>query len=168
MLEKIFDQETPARGVTLSSEEVRQAVHLLQRLTAPTPSESDGSVAESRNALSSVARFSLAVRQERNQHFSPAMFGEPAWDLLLALYVEQAENETPTASMLAKAAGIPITTALRWMDYLEEKRLIERERSSFDRRVSTVTLSESGRIRLEGYFAEVLAAMEGNPQTPST
>jgi hypothetical protein len=25
-----------------------------------------------------------------------------------------------------------------------------------------------GRIRLEGYFAEVLAAMEGNPQTPST
>jgi DNA-binding MarR family transcriptional regulator len=99
------------------------------------------------------------------------MFGEPAWDLLLALYVEQAKTETSTASMLAKAAGIPITTALRWMDYLEEKRLIERERSSFDRRASTVTLSESGRIRLEGYFAEVLAAMEGNPQAiqiPST
>jgi DNA-binding MarR family transcriptional regulator len=50
------------------------------------------------------------------------------------------------------------------MDYLEEKRLIERERSSFDRRASTVTLSESGRTRLEGYFAEVLAALDGNPQ----
>jgi DNA-binding MarR family transcriptional regulator len=50
------------------------------------------------------------------------------------------------------------------MDYLEEKRLIERERSSFDRRASTVTLSESGRTRLEAYFAEVLVALEGNPQ----
>jgi DNA-binding MarR family transcriptional regulator len=50
------------------------------------------------------------------------------------------------------------------MDYLEEKRLIERERSNFDRRASTVTLSESGRTRLEGYFAEVLAALDGSPQ----
>jgi DNA-binding MarR family transcriptional regulator len=57
------------------------------------------------------------------------------------------------------------------MDYLEEKRLIERERSSFDRRASTVRLSDNGRTRLEGYFAEVLAALDGNPQAiqiPST
>jgi DNA-binding MarR family transcriptional regulator len=165
MLEEMSDHETRAKRVTLSPEDVRQAIRLLQRLTGPTRRVSDRSVeVASRDALSSVAQLSLAVRQERNQHFSPAMFGEPAWDLLLALYVEQAENEAPTVSMLAKVAGIPITTALRWMDYLEEKRLIERERSSFDRRASTVTLSESGRTRLEGYFAEVLVALDGNPQ----
>jgi DNA-binding MarR family transcriptional regulator len=172
MLEEMFDHETRPKRVTLSPEDVRHAIRLLQRLTGPTRTVSDLSVeVTSRDALASVAQLSLAVRLERNQHFSPAMFGEPAWDLLLALYVQQAENETPTVSMLAKVAGTPITTALRWMDYLEEKRLIERERSSFDRRASTVRLSESGRIRLEGYFAEVLAAMTGNPhaiQIPST
>ena len=90
------------------------------------------------------------------EHFSPAMFGEPAWDLLLALYVSQADVPAPAVSNLAKTAGIAITTAFRWIDYLEEKRLIERQRSSDDGRALSVILSKDGRTRLEAYFADVL------------
>lgn len=85
------------------------------------------------------------------------MFGEPAWDLLLALFVNELDPEASTVSNLAMDAGIPITTALRWMDYLKEKRLIERQRSSRDRRVSTIILSRAGREAIESYFADVLA-----------
>jgi DNA-binding MarR family transcriptional regulator len=143
-------------GVILSPGDVRDAVRLLELLTTRRTGANDES---SRENLLSAARFSLDARQGRVEHFSPAMFGEPAWDLLLALYVTQADNPAPAVSNLAKTAGIAITTAFRWIDYLEEKRLIERKRSSDDGRALAVALSEDGRARLEGYFTDVLAGI---------
>ena len=150
------EKDEELEGVTLSPRDVRNAVRLLELLKTQrsTPNES-----RSREDLLATARFSLEARRGRVEHFSPAMFGEPAWDLLLALYVTQADTPAPAVSSLAKTAGIAITTAFRWIDYLEEKRLIERERSSEDGRALTVALSEDGRARLEGYFADVLAGM---------
>jgi DNA-binding MarR family transcriptional regulator len=70
--------------------------------------------------------------------------------------VSQVDVPAPAVSSLAKTAGIAITTAFRWIDYLEEKRLIERQRSSDDGRALSVILSRDGRARLEAYFADVL------------
>jgi DNA-binding MarR family transcriptional regulator len=147
------EENDEPEGVTLSSNDVRHAVRLLELLTTRRNGANE---ARSRENLLAVARFSLCARRGRADHFSPAMFGEPAWDLLLALYVTQADTPAPAVSSLAKTAGIAITTAFRWIDYLEEKRLIERERSSDDGRALTVALSGDGRARLEEYFADVL------------
>lgn len=147
------EEENEPRGITLSPKDLRQAVRLLELLTDRRNGVSE---TKSREKLLAVAKFSLAARQGRSDHFSPAMFGEPAWDLLLALYVSQDEVPAPAVSSLAKSAGIAITTAFRWIDYLEEKRLIERERSSDDGRALTIALSDEGRGRLEEYFGRVL------------
>lgn len=149
------EKDEEPEGVTLSPRDVRNAVRLLELLkTRRNPNEE-----RSRESLLSVARFSLEARQGRVEHFSPAMFGEPAWDLLLALYVTQADTPAPAVSSMARAAGIAITTAFRWIDYLEEKRLIERQHSSVDGRALTVALTEDGRARLERYFADALAGI---------
>jgi DNA-binding MarR family transcriptional regulator len=150
------EEDEEPEGITLSPRDVRNAVRLLELLRTHRNGTNG---AQSREDLIAVARFSLEARQARVEHFSPAMFGEPAWDLLLALYLTEADTPAPALSSLAKTAGIAITTAFRWIDYLEEKRLIERERSSDDARALTVALSEEGRARLEGYFAGVLASM---------
>ena len=147
------EKEHEPRGVTLSPKDLRHAVRLLELLTNRRNGVDD---TKSREKLLAVAKFSLGARQGRSDHFSPAMFGEPAWDLLLALYVTQADVPAPAVSNLAKTAGVAITTAFRWIDYLEEKRLIERERSSDDGRALTIALSDEGRGRLEDYFARVL------------
>ena len=150
------ENDDDSESVTLSPRDVRNAVRLLELLKTHRNAPDE---ARSRENLLATARFSLEARQGRVEHFSPAMFGEPAWDLLLALYVTQADTPAPAVSSLAKTAGIAITTAFRWIDYLEEKRLIERERSSDDGRALTVALSDDGRARLESYFADVLAGM---------
>ena len=150
------EKDDEPEGVTLSPKDVRNAVRLLELLKTRRNGPNEES---SRENLLSVARFSLEARQGRVEHFSPAMFGEPAWDLLLALYVTQADTPAPAVSSLAKAAGIAITTAFRWIEYLEEKRLIERQRSSDDGRALTVALTTEGRARLEGFFADLLAGI---------
>lgn len=150
------DGDDEPKGIILSPNDVRQAVRLLELLTTTRSSANE---THSRENLLAVARFTLTMRQARAEHFSPAMFGEPAWDVLLALYVTQADNPAPAVSSLAKTAGIAITTAFRWVDYLEKKRLIERQRSSDDGRALTVALSNNARSRLEAYFTDVLAGM---------
>jgi len=150
------EEDDDADGITLSPRDVRNAVRLLELLkTRRNGPNEEGS----HDNLLLAARFLLEARQGRLEYFSPAMFGEPAWDLLLALYVTQPDVPAPPVSSLAKIAGIAVTTAFRWIEYLEEKRLIERQRSSDDGRALTIALSEDGRRRLEGYFADVLAGI---------
>jgi DNA-binding MarR family transcriptional regulator len=87
------------------------------------------------------------------------MFGEPAWDLLLTIYVHDEKRAVLTISQLAELANTPMTTALRWIDYLEETGLIVRDRSSADERASAIALSDHGRAQLQSYFAEVRELM---------
>lgn len=150
------EKDEEPEGLTLSPRDVRNAVRLLELLKTHRNAPSK---TRSRENLLATAQFSLEARQGRLEHFSPAMFGEPAWDLLLVLYVTRADTPAPAVSSLAKIAGIAITTAFRWIDYLEEKRLIVRDRSSDDGRALTVALSQDGRARLDDYFADVLAGV---------
>ena len=60
-------------------------------------------------------------RARRSRNFNGVMFGEAAWDMLLALYVTE-HSTRHTATGLVKLSGVPSTTALRWHDFLEKKR----------------------------------------------
>lgn len=153
------DVREPA-GVILSAEDVRDAVRLLERLAGmnfqPAVAQSSGTDVAAPIDELSIAQLSILNRENRAQFFPWAMFGEPAWDLLLALYMEEESGGTPTVSSLSKLTRTPVTTALRWIDYLEEKGFVSRGRSSIDRRASTVSLSLDGRSRLQRYFADVV------------
>lgn len=105
-----------------------------------------------------LARSNIHVRRLRKTHLPQAMFGEPAWDMLLSLYVGYRSGARQTVSNLSYASGAPASTALRWIDYLEQQKLVKRRPSPTDRRVIFVDFTEDARQAVEAYLSDMLAA----------
>lgn len=82
------------------------------------------------------------------------MFGEPGWDILLILYTEE-DARRQTISHLATACS-PMSTGLRWLDYLESQQWICRRPHPTDARVDFVELTDKARNALDSYFSEAL------------
>jgi DNA-binding MarR family transcriptional regulator len=159
------------RTVTLSGHEIRAAAQLLNVLVGvevDRGGELTRFVEKCRVSSSHLdyqllveqARTTLAKRTQRSQFFSSFMFGEAAWDMLLALYVTDRSGSRHTVSGLVDLAGVPPTTALRWLDYLEQERLVSRQPNPTDRRVHFVALTQKALEALNAYFAETTPTTE--------
>src|SRR5262245_8689821 len=93
-------------------------------------------------------------RDLRHKSLDRNLFVEPAWDILLTLYVIDGDRRRLSTRDLSKHANLPLTTALRWLDYLEEQDLILRKSNPFDRRVVYVEISDKGRRAMDHYLVE--------------
>ena len=113
--------------------------------------EGDGTVSTIRL---SAARRILYGRRIRAQMFEPAMFGEPAWDMLLTLYVHEAAGHRPTRANLAQSAEVPPSAAVRWQDYLERQELIELTHGATDGPLH-LRLTPKARDKLNDYLKHV-------------
>jgi DNA-binding MarR family transcriptional regulator len=102
--------------------------------------------------LQAIARKLFLHRRERLKRLNPAMFGEPAWDMLLALYFTEDAGPRQTVGRLIKMSNAPATSALRWVHYLEKEQLVVREAHPNDRRVMFLDLTAKARDVLEGYL----------------
>ena len=102
------------------------------------------------------AREILRHRRRRYDLFGRSMFGEPAWEMLLRLYMLDS-GQRQTLSRLAEFCGAPKTTAIRWIEYLEVQRLIRRESHPNDKRAEFVELTDRAREALELYLSETLS-----------
>jgi DNA-binding MarR family transcriptional regulator len=80
------------------------------------------------------------------------MLGEPAWDMLLQLYVS--DHGRLAIRDLVLMTEEPKTTALRWISYLEKKGLVERRPDPMDRRLIVIELLDRGRQLLDDYFKD--------------
>jgi len=83
----------------------------------------------------------LRARRAREKIFPPSLFGEPAWDLLLDLYLAQRAQRSISISSACSAAAVPATTALRWINMLEQYGLLVRSRDLTDGRRHFLNLS---------------------------
>jgi DNA-binding MarR family transcriptional regulator len=157
------------RTVTLSESELRTAARLLEvivgvggdrgkALTKLAGANRPGSCNPARELLVEFARHTFVQRARRSQNFHPAMFGEPAWDMMLALYVTEQSQVRHTVSGLVNLSGVPSTTALRWLDFLEKEELVARRSSSTDRRVFYMELTDKARDALDAYFSGAVPA----------
>ncbi|KQU56922.1 hypothetical protein ASG67_17535 [Sphingomonas sp. Leaf339] len=92
-----------------------------------------------------------AERRRRDDAIGIAgeLFGEPAWDMLLYLYVQGSENAATSTTALCDASCSPGTTALRWIAKLTEVGLIERHIDDADRRRHHVRLTVAGVQRVK-------------------
>ena len=88
-----------------------------------------------------LARHLYKLRRRREASFGAELFSEPAWDILLHLFVAAAEYRTVSVSAACDGAAAPPTTALRKLRQLEEARLIVRVGDPGDARRSYVRLS---------------------------
>ncbi len=100
------------------------------------------------------------MRRRRAASFdNPELFGEPAWDILLDLYIAYASDHPVSVTSACIGAAVPATTALRHLGQLCDEGLILREHDPRDQRRIHVRLSELGVARMEAYFSEIGRSM---------
>ena len=97
----------------------------------------------------------IKARASRREIFGAHLFADPAWDMLLELFALTCEGRRVSVSKLSHAAGVPGTTALRWIDKLEAECLILRSDDPHDARRVWVMLSRSGFSAMNSFVERV-------------
>lgn len=110
-----------------------------------------------RSSEREIAKSLLHERRLRAKiDFGEGLLGEPGWDILLDLYVRQESHDPVSIKSACIASGVPPTTALRWINVLEQAGLVEREKDASDARRSFVHLSPRGESLMGSYMTLVI------------
>jgi DNA-binding MarR family transcriptional regulator len=151
------DTGPDVRLVPLTRRDLDDAHRLFSLLTDAAQPRAGGTSEEpSHERLLERAREIFRHRRKRLEIFGRGMFGEPAFEMLLLLYIAQSGNRY-TAGQLGQLSGASKSTASRWIDYLEREQWIQRRPHPTDLRLAFVTLTDKGIQRIELYLSETLA-----------
>jgi hypothetical protein len=94
-----------------------------------------------------------ALRRKRATIFGNAdLFSEPAWDILLDLFIAQGEGKDVSVSSACIGSAAPPTTGLRWLGVLTDEGLVLRENDAEDNRRVLVRLTPAGLAAMERFF----------------
>lgn len=102
-----------------------------------------------------VARRLIDERRQRRRFLPEDLFHEPAWDMLLALYLAHHENKVMNVKTLVGTADAPVTTSQRWIEHLAKLALVTRVVDPADRRRIEVALSITGLESVENYLKAI-------------
>ena len=102
-------------------------------------------------------------RRVRDEVFDmPDLFGEPAWDMLLALARAELEGKRTSVTDLCRESCVPPTTALRWITHMEEIGLIERRDDDRDARRHLLSLTDKARTKLRRFTERMALLRKAN------
>jgi DNA-binding MarR family transcriptional regulator len=160
----MYQQETQAdeNTVILSRKDMLAAQRLLRLLLNAERQSSDFLTMEpndapllnaDRDQLVGRARVDFSNRRRRTLFFGSSMFGEAAWDMLLALYILERSGQRQTLGSLMHFSGAPVTTAKRWLDYLVDHNFVHRHPHPTDKRTAFVSLTPTSREKLDMYYS---------------
>ena len=101
------------------------------------------------------AREVLAVRKARRRYFPPDLFHEPAWEMLVALFIIYETDHSMNVKALVSCSDAPATTSQRWIDHLHKSGLIDRVTDTVDRRRIDISLSDRGHEAMVRYLKDI-------------
>jgi DNA-binding MarR family transcriptional regulator len=110
--------------------------------------------------LAAIASSIYASRVRRTELFARSLFGEPAWDMLLILFIAKARGERLSTTDLSSRANTPHSTGLRWIGRLQKHGLLTRERDTADSRVMWVGLTVNGYSLMRRYVLDGIARFQ--------
>lgn len=113
---------------------------------APPPPPAQG--------LGGFARELWRERRLRTRYFAEDLFAEPAWDMLLDLYASAAEGRKLGVRGACRAACVPQTTALRYVNALVDRGLLARREEGSGYGV-TVELAPAAWVEMTRLLAEM-------------
>jgi DNA-binding MarR family transcriptional regulator len=157
------EEPTAERTITLSRKDMLAARRLLHLLLSAEEAGADALEQRStttpvagadRATLIARARLDFSNRRRRGELFGQSMFGEAAWDMLVALYILEISGQRQTIGSLLKFSGTPTSTAKRWLDFLVSHELVCRYPHPTDRRTAFVSLTPKSRDKLDLYYSE--------------
>ena len=147
----------PGRGPSV--EQLAQRIAGIEALLAH-PDDPTSTLDYSDEALASIATRVYRARRRRARHFDAAMFAEPAWDMLLDLFIAKVRGKQERTISLCIAGEVPATTALRWIGVLEEHGLVVRHLAADDRRLRLIALTGQGYRVMRQYLIEGIEASD--------
>lgn len=110
------EEDGRARGIQLSSEWEHQAAQL--------------------------ARQVLHRRLRRLDHFGPELAQDGVWNMLLELVIARAQGKLVPIKCLWLSSGVPQSTALRWVNWLQARGHVERRNDPTDRRRQFIRIGD--------------------------
>lgn len=111
---------------------------------------------QEKEAFAAIAQSEFHSRQRRNNLIRHDLFAEPAWDILLLLYVAHYRDQAMEVCRICSAISVAPTTALRWIGQLLDRDLathLPPESSTQDVRIA---LSQDGIEEMERYLRDFL------------
>lgn len=94
--------------------------------------------------LTRAAKRTIKIREARRKYLPEGYFEEPAYNILLDLYVAQAERRTVYVNDACIASNTPTSTALRWISILVRDGFAERFRDDKDARRTILQITPAG------------------------
>jgi hypothetical protein len=90
------------------------------------------------------AELAIAIQRMRRvrEELFPGLFADPAWDILLDLYIAGSKRLRVSVSNACIGAAVPVSTALRHIDLMVGKGLIVRSPDTLDGRRVFLSLSD--------------------------
>lgn len=108
----------------------------------------------------------LSARRTRGESLGSNLFADPAWDMLLSLFIAAERSEALSISRLCATAGVAQTTALRWLEQLEQSQLVMRSPDLADARRTLVSLAPEAREKMRILVRRTTAALIGTAEVP--
>jgi DNA-binding MarR family transcriptional regulator len=146
-------QSGEARAATLV-QQIIERTNELQALVDDRPIEAPAGQ-QPFTTYSQFARLLLRERRDRDLVLLTDMLGDPAWDMVLDLFAAGEDGKRIPVSSICLAAGVPPTTALRWLALLVEKQLIVRTDDARDKRRVNVSLTPATRTAMISYLDRI-------------
>ena len=107
--------------------------------------------------LTGFARQILAGRKQRERYFDPMLFSNPAWDILLGLYVAEGEGRRLSLIECSTASTVPQGVALRWLAYFKQEEMVV-EASDLPRpNKSVIRLTDETRMAVSAYLGSLFS-----------
>ena len=122
-----------------------------------------GAAEPDRSETVRCARQLLGLRRLREEMLGGNLFADPAWDLLLHLYVESAAGRQVAISGLCSAAKVRPTTGLRWINLLVEAGLLEKNDDPEDARRVFVGFAPGAEESIHRILGRTMAESTAEP-----
>lgn len=143
---------------SISEADVDAARRVIQSLNGMFhPTVGDPIAVADTQSLTKLAVEMKKAREVRAQVFDPELFGEPAWDMMLALFIAHGEQYRLKVSDLTFESNVPSTTALRWMKTLFDQGLARKVSNPRDSRSSFVEFTELGLAQMTTVLTQIAA-----------
>lgn len=138
----------PLRLRVVELEQIREAAERQGKLgQSGRPAEPTRN--ETLIAQRNYAAHLLRVRRRREQELGADFFADPAWDMLLDLFIRHVDGKRTCVSSACIGSCVPPTTALRYLTMLENGGMIAREPAPDDGRRVFITLTDDTFIKMQ-------------------
>ena len=105
----------------------------------------------------------ILARRLRASVLAPELFSDPAWDLLLTLFLARLRRQRMTIWQLARETGIAESMAVRWLDALDHQGLLRRRSASPDDEGAVVVeLSPAGSNAMQQWHEQWVKSQAGS------